>query len=180
MMRSSSRWLTAAVLAAALTGAGASSVMAAPTPGSSDAEYVRTAHQGNLAEIAAGQDAQKNAEGTCVKDAGAALVRDHTKLDADLTALAKEGNVTLPDAATQEQQTVLADIKAKAGTAAYDQAWLAAQEDAHTKTLARIDEQISRGADAETTAAAQKARPIVAMHLEMVRGGTCHPMPASS
>ncbi|MGW7318265.1 DUF4142 domain-containing protein [Streptomyces sp. NPDC054865] len=171
-----SRWIYAVVLAAALSGAGLSPVAAAPTPGSSDAEYVRMAHQGNLTEIIAGQDAQKNAKDTCVKDAGDTLVRDHTKLDADLSALAAKGNVTLPDAPTTEQQAALEDVKAKAGSDAYDKAWLKAQEAAHTKTLALIDKQISQGKDADTTQAAQKARPVVVMHLNMVQGGSCHAM----
>ncbi|MFD3870228.1 DUF4142 domain-containing protein [Streptomyces sp. NPDC058623] len=171
-----SRWMTTVVLAAALGGVGLSPVAAAPAPGSSDAEYVQMAHQGNLAEIIAGQDAQKNAKDTCVKDAGDTLVRDHTKLDADLSALAAKGKVTLPNAPTAEQQAALADVKAKAGSDAYDKAWLTAQEGAHTKTLALIDQQISQGKDADTIQAAQKARPIVAMHLDMVRGGTCHTM----
>ncbi|WP_051806703.1 DUF4142 domain-containing protein [Streptomyces sp. NRRL F-2664] len=171
-----SRWLTTAALVAALAGAGLAPAAAAPAPGSSDAEFVRVSHQGNLAEIAAGQDAQKHASSTCVKDVGAALVRDHTKLDAELSALAKKGNVTLPAAPTQEQQAVLKGVQAKAGSLQYDKAWLTAQEAAHTKTLALIDKQISQGTDAETTAAAKKSRPVVAMHLDMVRGGTCHSM----
>ncbi|MFJ6940402.1 DUF4142 domain-containing protein [Streptomyces sp. NPDC101132] len=162
------------MLAVVLTSAGLSAVAAAPSPGSTDAQYVRTAHQGNLAEIAAGQDAQKNAEDTCVKDVGAALVRDHTDLDATISRLAEKGGVSLPDTMTQEQQTALDNVKATAGSPAYDAAWLTAQEDAHTKTLALIDHQISQGTDTETTDAAKKARPVVAKHLDMVRGGTCN------
>ncbi|MFD3808134.1 DUF4142 domain-containing protein [Streptomyces sp. NPDC058611] len=126
-----------------------------------------------MAEIAAGQDARKNATTTCVKQAGATLVGDHTKLDAELSALAKEGDVSLPGTPTREQQTTLADVRSKA-CPDYDKAWLMAQEAGHTKTLTLIDQQISQGKDTETTAAAKKARPEVAMHLDMVRGGTCH------
>ncbi|MGW0390424.1 DUF4142 domain-containing protein [Streptomyces sp. NPDC003042] len=168
------RWTTAAVVVAAAVGLGASSVVAAPSPGSADASFVQMAHQGNLAEIEAGKDAQKNGQDTCVKDAGALLVRDHTKLDADLSGLAAKGKVELPDAPTPEQQATLNKVTALAGSSGYDKAWLAAQEEAHTKTLAMIDKQISQGKDAETTDAAKKARPVVAMHLDMVRGGTCH------
>ncbi|MFJ9647564.1 DUF4142 domain-containing protein [Streptomyces sp. NPDC101206] len=171
----SSRWSTAAVVVAAAVGMSAPSVMAAPSPGSADASFVQAVHQGNLAEIAAGQDAQRNAQDTCVKEAGAVLVRDHTKLDADVSQLARKGNVQLPGTPTPEQQATLNKVKALAGSSGYDRAWLAAQEDGHTKTLALIDKQISTGKDADTTAAAKKARPVVAMHLKMVQGGTCHP-----
>ncbi|MFD9420993.1 hypothetical protein ACFWC9_41025 [Streptomyces goshikiensis] len=60
------KWLTTLVMTAALTGIGMPLAVAAP--GSTDATYVRKAHQGNLAEIAAGQDAQTNGKDACVKD----------------------------------------------------------------------------------------------------------------
>ncbi|MFD3938037.1 DUF4142 domain-containing protein [Streptomyces sp. NPDC058618] len=170
------RVLTIAVFTASLACSGVSAVTAAPAPGSADARFVQMAHQSNLAEIAAGQDAQKNATTTCVKQAGATLVSDHTKLDAELSALAKKGDVSLPGAPTREQQATLADVRSKAGSPDYDKAWLMAQEAGHAKTLTLIDQQISQGQDTETTTAAKKARPVVAMHLDMVRGGTCHGM----
>lgn len=139
-----------------------------------DASFLRAAHQGNLAEIAAGQDAKKNATTDCVRRVGAVLVRDHTELDADVRALAGKLNVSLPSAPSPEQRRVLASVKAKAGSAAYDRAWLVAQNDAHLKTLARIDRQIADGSNAEVVAAAKATRPVVEMHLDMVRGGTCH------
>lgn len=47
-------------------------------------------------------------------------------------------------------------------------------EAGHVKTLALIDQEVKSGANAEVVAAAQAARPVVAMHLKMVEGGTCH------
>ncbi|WP_411105242.1 DUF4142 domain-containing protein [Streptomyces sp. cmx-4-9] len=168
--------LTIAVFTASLACSSVAAVTAAPAPNTADARFVQMAHQSNLAEIAAGQDAQKNATTACVKQAGATLVSDHTKLDAELSALAKKGDVSLPGSPTREQQMTLADVRSKAGSADYDKAWLMAQDAGHTKTLALIDQQINHGKDTETTTAAKKARPVVAMHLEMVRGGTCHSM----
>ncbi|OKJ94712.1 hypothetical protein AMK26_32180 [Streptomyces sp. CB03234] len=132
------------------------------------------AHQGNLAEIAAGHDARKNATTSCVKHVGAVLVRDHSKLDADLKALASKLHVTLPASPSQEQKQELAAVQAKAGSPAYDAAWLTTQDAAHRKTLALIDEELKAGKNAEVKAAARSARPVVEMHLDMVRGGNCH------
>ncbi|URM92757.1 DUF4142 domain-containing protein [Streptomyces sp. MRC013] len=124
--------------------------------------------------MAAGRDAGKNATTACVKKVGAVLVRDHTKLDAATRALADKLGVDLPTAPSPEQQRILASVMAKAGTGAYDVAWLKAQDAAHTKTLDMIDHQIAEGREASVTAAAKAARPVVAHHLSMVRGGTCH------
>ncbi|WP_313896241.1 DUF4142 domain-containing protein, partial [Streptomyces sp. YIM 98790] len=172
--------LAAAVLAATLlTGTAAGTALAdgTPPPAPLDAGFAKAAHQGNLAEIAAGKDARKHATTECVRDVGALLVRDHSKLDADLKALADKLDVKLPDAPTPEQQKTLDKVRAKAGTSAYDKAWLAAQDAAHRETLKLIDHQIDAGRNAEITAAAKAARPVVAMHLDLVRGGVCHDLP---
>jgi putative membrane protein len=166
------RLLTAAVVMA-LSGISTPQAFAAEVS-AQDEMLVMRAHQGNLAEIAAGQDARKHATTDCVKRAGAVLVRDHSKLDADLRALAGALGVTLPGSPSAEQKKALAAVRAKAGGPAYDAAWLAAQDAAHRKTLALIDQELTAGTNAEVKAAARAARPVVAMHLDMVRGGVCH------
>ncbi|MET7442136.1 DUF4142 domain-containing protein, partial [Streptomyces sp. NPDC005568] len=161
------------VVAAAVCGIAAAPASAgAGSP--QDDTFARAAHQGNLAEIAAGRDAQKHATTACVKTVGATLVRDHGKLDSDLRMLAHKLDITLPGMPTAEQRQELAAVQAKAGTQAYDTAWLKTQDAAHTATLAMIDSELKSGQNAEVQAAARAARPVVAMHLEMVRGGTCH------
>ncbi|MCZ1004142.1 DUF4142 domain-containing protein [Streptomyces mirabilis] len=172
-----SRLLTVAVFAGAITGLCAPQALSVPSVlGQQDTVFITMAHQSNLAEIAAGQDAQKNATTSCVKEVGATLVRDHKKLDASLSTLAKNESVPLPTAPSAEQQATLKSVQAKAGTPDYDKAWLTAQEAGHKKALALIDEEISKGQAASVIAAARGARPVVAMHLEMVKGGTCHSM----
>ncbi|THA50189.1 DUF4142 domain-containing protein [Streptomyces sp. A1136] len=168
------RLLIITAVAAAVTGVCGPAAVAAASAGDQDTAFARSAHQGNLAEIAAGQDAQKHAMTACVKDVGAILVADHQKLDTDLKAVAAKSTIPLPTMPSAEQQQKLMTVQQQAGTARYDAAWLADQEAAHTQTLALIDKQIKTGTDTSLTNAAHKARPIVAMHLDMVRGGTCH------
>ncbi|GAA4919307.1 DUF4142 domain-containing protein [Streptomyces coeruleoprunus] len=165
------RWAGTALTCFALTGIPAGPAVAVDHV---DNAFLRASHQSNLAEIALSQDAKKNATTSCVKEVAAKLEADHRKLDADTKALSDKLGVDLPVAPTAEQQQTLADVMAKAKTPAYDAAWLKTQEAAHEKSLARIDGQIAEGRNAEITAAAKAARPVVAGHLEMVRGGTCH------
>ncbi|MFD5326895.1 DUF4142 domain-containing protein [Streptomyces sp. NPDC127092] len=163
-----------ALIAAAATAFVCAPQAVAAEVGDRDRKFMKAAHQGNLAEIAAGQDARQHATTACVKAVGAVLVRDHGKLDADVTALAKKLGVSLPARPAPEDEEELKAVQAKAGTPGYDAAWLAAQEAAHNKTLALIDQELEAGKNSEVYAAAQSARPVVAMHLDMVRGGTCH------
>ncbi|HZG05648.1 MAG TPA: DUF4142 domain-containing protein [Streptomyces sp.] len=168
-------WHWASTTAAALTMAGAVTCPAVAVEQASeqDSTYLKASHQGNLAEIAAGQDAQRNAATSCVRNVGAVLVRDHTRLDAQDKALAGKLGVSLPGTPTAEQQQQLAAVRAKAGTPEYDRAWLRLQAASHEKTLALIDQEIRTGRHPEVRASARAARPVVAMHLEAVRGGTC-------
>ncbi|MFC8795668.1 DUF4142 domain-containing protein [Streptomyces cinereoruber] len=168
------RLLAAAAAAVALSGISAPQALAGAGVSGQDEMFLMRAHQGNLAEIAAGHDAQKHAMSSCVKHVGAALVRDHTKLDADLKMLADKLSVTLPASPSAEQKKELAAVQAKADSPAYDAAWLTTQDAAHRKTLALIDQEIKAGKHPQVVAAARTARPVVAMHLDMVRGGTCH------
>ncbi|MGV9251193.1 DUF4142 domain-containing protein [Streptomyces sp. NPDC003697] len=166
------RPVAAAVAAVALCGVSAPQALAADGT-SQDETFLIQAHQGNLAETAAGEDTRNHATSQCVKEVGAVLVRDHRRLDADVSALAGKLKVKLPASPSAEQKKELAAVQAKAGSAAYDAAWLTTQDTAHRKTLALIDQEIKAGRNAQAVAAARSARPVVAMHLDMVRGGTC-------
>ncbi|MGW5421646.1 DUF4142 domain-containing protein [Streptomyces sp. NPDC003943] len=163
----------------ALIAAAATAVICAPQAlaaelNDQDRVFIKAAHQGNLAEIASGQDAQQHVTTSCAKAVGGVLARDQGKLDADVTALAKKLSVPLPAQPALEDEQKLKSVQAKAGTPMYDAAWLDAQEAAHNKTLALIDQELRAGKNSEVFAAAQSARPVVAMHLDLVRGGTRH------
>ncbi|WP_053171153.1 DUF4142 domain-containing protein [Streptomyces sp. SBT349] len=169
--------LASLLLAGASGGASPGAAQAQSTLSETDETFITSAHQGNLAEIEAGQDALRNATTECVKEVGETLVIDHRRLDDSLTALAGRLEVPLPDEPTPEQEKALADLQPLAGTAEYDEQWLLTEEAAHEETLALIDEEINEGEDAEVIAAAEAARPVIEMHLAMVEGGVCtaHP-----
>ncbi|MEU3183979.1 DUF4142 domain-containing protein [Streptomyces sp. NPDC006923] len=162
------RRVAAATMLAALAGISAPSAFA-EAAATDDAPFLKAVHQGNLAEIAAGEDAGKHATAACVKTVGAILVRDHRKLDADVKALARKLDVSLPAAPAPAQQQALAAVRAKAGTSAYNTAWLKTEATGHVETLELIDHEIGTGGNAEVKAAARAARPVVARHLELIR-----------
>ncbi|MFD9007090.1 DUF4142 domain-containing protein [Streptomyces sp. NPDC059582] len=172
--------LATLVAAATLAGLSAPQAIAAASPTSQDRTFLVQAHQGNLAEIAAGKDAGKHATTVCVKRAGQTWVHDHTKLDASVRKLADKTHTRLPSSPSAAQQKALQAVQSKAGSSAYDEAWLKAQAAAHRKTLAAIDQEIKHGTNSGVVAAARTARPMVAMHLDMVRDGVCHQAPHST
>ncbi|GAB2999348.1 hypothetical protein GCM10023080_076430 [Streptomyces pseudoechinosporeus] len=169
------RWAPVALTFLALSGTSAAPAIADERPElpRPDRYFLRAAHQGNLAEIAAGWDARRHATTDCVKKAGATLTTDHARLDEHGRALADKLGVPLPGMLTAAQLQELATVKARAGTAEYDEAWLNSRRAAHKTTLALIDRQLDSGSNPEVRAAARAARPVVARHLRMMRADTC-------
>ncbi|MEU2872608.1 DUF4142 domain-containing protein [Streptomyces olivoreticuli] len=156
-----------AVVALALATAAAGTALA--TDCEHDEAFLTAAHQGNMAEIAAGKDAGRHAVMRCTKETGEVIVSDHTRMDESLRALAKRLKVTLPAATTAEQQQEMKDIQKRAGTRDYDKVWLKAQETGHVQVLKLIDGEVKTGKDQEVQEAARAARPFVAHHLDLVR-----------
>jgi putative membrane protein len=158
---------TRAVLAAMLV-LGAMGVFGAGTayaaPSSQDRAWIVAAHQSNLAEIAAGTAAQQQARSQSVKDLGAMFVQMHTTLDADLKKAAGQLGVALPGAPTPAQQSSLAAVKAKSGSA-FDTAWVAQQIAGHRNTLAATQKELASGSDATVLALAKASTPVVQSHL---------------
>ncbi|WP_326810230.1 DUF4142 domain-containing protein [Streptomyces scopuliridis] len=162
------RRIAAATMLAALAGLSAPSAYAA-APATDDAPFLKAIHQGNLAEIAAGRSARKNAKAACVKSAGATLVRDHSKLDVGVKALASTLHVTLSPSPSSVQEKAMTAMQANVGTSAYDTNWLTTETRTREETLALIDRETATGGNAEVKSAARAARPVVAKHLELIR-----------
>lgn len=162
-----------AAMALAVAGLTAPATAAAPVTGR-DATFLKMIHQGNLAEIATSKDAQKHTTSACVKQVADMFVRDHTKFDAQVVALAHSKGIILPSATSAAQQKQLTTLKSLHGKRDYDRVWLQGQDMNHRQALALIDKEVSSGKAAKIRAAAQAVRPTVAKHLEAVSGGTCH------
>ncbi|WP_189389639.1 DUF4142 domain-containing protein [Streptomyces sp. SDr-06] len=174
-MRFTHTCVTVAAAAGVLALTGTATAFGAASPAAdSDAVFLQTIHQANLAEIAAGKDARTHATTDCVKRVADIIVRDHTTLDSKGAALAKSKGITMAKEPSAAQQKQLSALKSKNGTAAYDSAWLKDQSSGHQQALALIDKELKSGKDSQIRAAAQAARPVVAAHLKMVEGGVCH------
>jgi putative membrane protein len=139
-----------------------------------DRTFLRKAHQGNLAEIQAGQAAQDMGASQAVKDLGARLVSDHTKMDDDVSRVAKQAGVDLPDKPSAAQRRQLGEVAGKSGEA-FDRAWLATQIAGHRQSLANGATELRKGSSPEVKQLATDAKPIVQKHLDLLleaKGGT--------
>ncbi|MFC8193510.1 DUF4142 domain-containing protein [Cellulomonas sp. NPDC057328] len=154
-----------AVLVAAVAGLALAAAPAAAAPNAQDQEFLVAAHQGNLAEIAAGQAALAEAATPGVKEMGQQLVTDHTALDAQLTAVAQQLGVALPGTPTPEQQAALAEVQAEDGQD-FDTAWLYLQIESHRATLALGERELAAGSEQAVKDLATASAPVVQRHLD--------------
>src|SRR4051794_2245345 len=159
----------------ALAGAGLAVAAVATVPGTAtaaapstqDRAFLVAAHQGNLAEIAAGRAALRKATTAAVREHGQVFITDHTRLDANLTKVAAALDVSLPDAPSAAQQAELAAVSAHSG-AAFDQAWTDQQLAAHRATLQLGNTELAKGSDPQVKGLASASAPVVRSHLAML------------
>lgn len=155
----------AATAAAVVVLAGGAGIATASTTELNDQDraFLIGSHQSNLAEIATGKLAQSKGQSQEVKDLGAMLVADHTKLDAAARPLAQRGNVKLPAAPNAEQRALAAKLTA-ASASEFDALFVAGQIAAHAKAMRIGEAEISGGQDPAVVAAAKNAAPVIMKH----------------
>ena len=132
-----------------------------------DEQFLRQAHQGNLAEIAAGKVAQAKGTAEDVHSIGATLVTDHTKLDAAVKQTASSLQVSLPSKPTSQDQAMLERVAALSGSA-FDRAWVAAMIKGHRAALELGKQELRAGTSPEVKALAESSAPVIQRHLSLL------------
>jgi putative membrane protein len=150
-----------ATLAAAAVGVAAAPAGAAPS--AQDTQFLREAHQTNLAEITVGQLAQQKGASQTVRDIGARLVTDHTALDRSLRSAASALQVSLPTEPNAEQQAVAARLRNASG-AEFDRLFVITQLDGHARAMRAGETEISNGSDPRARQVAIEAAPVIKAH----------------
>jgi putative membrane protein len=96
---------------------GLPAAMAAVTDQSThDQAFVDEAAYGGKMEVELGRLAEQNASNPKVKEFGARMVEDHTRLNAELGSVAKSIGLTFPTKLSAEQQTTYANLSKLSGT----------------------------------------------------------------
>jgi putative membrane protein len=167
LMKSILRRCAVACAAVALTAGGALTASAGGTAlNAQDKAYLIGAHQTNLAEIATGKLAESKSDSGEIKDLGAMLVADHTKLDTNLRKVAAAANVSLPTAPNAEQRALGAKLAA-ASANEFDPLFVSGQLTGHTKAMALGKQELSAGSDPAVKKDARAAAPVIAKHHDM-------------
>ena len=154
--------LAAAVVSVA--GAGAAGAQA-DAVNDQDKTFLKSQQETNLAEISLGKVAIERATSEKVRELATKLVSDHEQVSDLNRALSSKLGLPIPDQPSAEQQATAEKVKSQTG-AAFDAAYVAAQVEGHTKSVAAAQKQISAGSHPEVKAFATEYLPKAQMHLQ--------------
>lgn len=133
-----------------------------------DAEFMAKAASGGMLEVQLGQAVASKGTTTEGKEFANMMVKDHTKANAELKALAAKKNITLPATLGDDHQKVLKDVTEEKGTA-MDKEYLKEMVKDHEEDVKEFTEASVKASDPEIKAFATKQVPILQHHLEMAQ-----------
>lgn len=157
-MKHLNRMLAVAIAAAAVSAP-------AFAAGSPDAKWMATVAQGGMTEVEAGKLASKMG-GKDAQKFGDQMVRDHSKANGELKALATKEGVTLPTTVGMVHQNHL-DALAKKKGKDFDKAYFDQMHKDHVATIALFETESKSGKDPAAKAWATKTLPTLRSHLAM-------------
>ena len=128
----------------------------ASTLSSADKAFIKDAAKGGMMEVAMGRVAERNATDSEAKNFGARMVKDHSKANEELKAIAKEENVEWP-------------AEKEAGRWKSDKDYMDAMVKDHEKDLAAFEKEAKEGSDPKVKSFADKTAKTVREHLEMAK-----------
>jgi putative membrane protein len=132
-----------------------------------DADFVAEAVAANLAEIQMTKLAAQRSSNAEVKRLAKTLEADHTKVLAELKALAQQKAITIPVEPMDEAKRKMDNLREE-DAKDFDKKWLEAMEDAHDKSINKFERRADKGEDADIKAFASKTVPHLKMHKEQI------------
>lgn len=131
-----------------------------------DKQFITEAAQGGMAEVQLGKLALQRASSQQVRDYAQQMIDEHTKVNQELMALAKQKGVTPPKTIGQKYQAVQAKLSKLSGSE-FDKAYMnEAGVKAHAQQEALFSQQAKKGQDPDLKAFAAKVLPTVQEHLQ--------------
>jgi putative membrane protein len=134
----------------------------------SDPLFVVAAALGGLEEVALGELGVQKATDPELKKFSQQMVAEHTRMNADLTALASTKRYPLPRALDPRAQFCIQSLTGLTGEE-FDRCYAKAQLVAHLDSAATFEAEADRGVDADTKAYAAQGLPHIKEHLKMIK-----------
>lgn len=131
-------------------------------------EFAVKAANGGMLEVEMGRLAQEKAMSKDVKDFGAMMVKDHSKANDELKALATLKNVTLPTTLGEDEQKHVNDLTKLSGKE-FDKKYVSMMVDDHKEDIDLFKKTAEDDkTDAEIKAFAAKTLPTLQKHMDAI------------
>jgi putative membrane protein len=132
-------------------------------------DFVNEAATGGLFEIRSSELALKKGD-AATQNFARRMIADHTKASTELKDLiqSKKINVTIPDAPTSSQQSMLDKLDKLTG-ADFDKQYREDQKSAHVSAVSAFQRYAKSGDNPDIKQFAEKTAPILEHHLQMAR-----------
>jgi putative membrane protein len=133
-----------------------------------DQTFVNAAARGGKWEVELCKVAQQNASSPDVKEFGAKMVTDHTRLNTELGSVAAAIGLTVPTDLSPKQEAEYARLSKLSGTK-FDKAYIDLMVKAHTGDLAAFRQEEAATQNQELKKAVASAILVVKEHLNMAK-----------
>ncbi|MGH7463019.1 MAG: DUF4142 domain-containing protein [Longimicrobiales bacterium] len=143
-------------------------------PAIADADIAHIVVTANTIDIEAAEQARTKSQNADVKKFAETMIKDHTGVNQQATALAQSLSLTPADNATSqtlktEADAAKAELAAKSG-ADFDRAYIAREVAYHQAVLDALDQTlITNAQNAQLKALLEQSRPAFAAHLQMAK-----------
>jgi putative membrane protein len=161
---SPSRFLVPLAAAFLLTSA---TVIAGSSLGRDDTDFVEKAAKGNLAEVEMGRLAVQKAASPELKAFGNRMIRDHSKANRELSALAASKGVDVPKSASLSEDVSYAHLKMLSGKS-FDDAYIKMMVDDHKEDVSAFQKAADYSQDPAVKHFASKTLPTLQSHLTKI------------
>ena len=133
-----------------------------------DRNFVMEAAAGGMMEVEAGNIAQQNASSQRVKDFAAMMVRDHSKANDELKALAASKNVMLPDSLPADMRQHMQEMQKMKGKS-FDNHYMSMMVDDHNKDVSKFEKASNSASDADVKAFPARTLPVLKTHQDSAK-----------
>jgi len=133
-----------------------------------DALFAAAAADGGLTEVTISQLGQQKATDPELKRFSEQMIEEHTRMNAELKALAAQKGIALPQTPDFRSQFCAQSLAGLSG-AEFDKCYAKAQLVVHLDSVALFEAEATRGVDRDVAALAAKALPRIQEHLKMIK-----------
>ncbi|SKB86186.1 DUF4142 domain-containing protein [Dyadobacter psychrophilus] len=136
---------------------------------SPDKAFVLAAADGGMLEVKLGELATKNASMAKCKEFGEMMIKDHTKVNDELKALASKKQIAIPGKLTTAKQQMYDSLSAQTGEK-FDMLYMNMMIASHEETIGLFQTESNKGKDPDFKKWADAKIPALKHHLEMAKG----------